>query len=43
MVTADQRPEVRDRAHALGASDYLLKPVTIEACLAALRRRSSKS
>jgi PAS domain S-box-containing protein len=41
MVTADQRPDMRDRAFTLGASDFLLKPVTIETCLAALRRRST--
>ncbi len=41
MVTADQRPEMRAHAFALGASDYLLKPMTIEACLAALRRLSA--
>jgi PAS domain S-box-containing protein len=39
VVTADQRTEMRDRALAVGADDVLLKPVSIESCLAALRRR----
>jgi PAS domain S-box-containing protein len=39
MVTADQRSEMRERALAVGASDYLLKPVTVAGVLAALRRR----
>jgi PAS domain S-box-containing protein len=39
MVTADQRPEMRERALAAGASDYLLKPVTPAIILAALHRR----
>ena len=43
MVTADQRAEMRTRALTQGASDYLLKPVTIENCLAALRRRPNKA
>ncbi len=42
MVTADQRPEMRERALAAGASDYLLKPVTAAGCLAALRRVAKK-
>ena len=38
MVTADQRPEMRERALVAGASDYLLKPVTSASVLVALRR-----
>ncbi len=43
MVTADQRPEMHAHALALGASDYLLKPVTIERVLTALRRTPAKT